>query len=437
MGRTPFLLAGALGTLILLEYCIVPYRLTRPQTPTWFYHLAQETERFAVLDLPIQLGFSNKQYMFYQITHGKPLVEGRIARVPREAFAFLDSTPFLSRLRHDNVMDARVTDVSHQLLTLAHADVRYIILHKRFAPPEQLAAWQDWLTFQPLHEDADLIVYRTQPSLGQDFSLVHPLTDQLGLIRASFAPLETAQTGSVLVDARWGAVAPPAQDYDVCLTLVDAQGDPAQSACQPLSPSWPPSRWQANEVVRDTYPLQIDPFLDPGAYTLTLSLTDSASGLEASDDVTLGPLQVKPLPRVFDTPSPSHPLHARWADDLLLLGFDLHLSDDTLTLTLFWQALQRMDASYKVFVHLVDPASGRILAQDDAVPRRWMYHTHWWEQGEVVEDAIPLSLADVPAGHYTLFVGVYDPQTGGRLPAFSADGQRLPDDAAPLTDMQR
>jgi hypothetical protein len=88
-------------------------------------------------------------------------------------------------------------------------------------------------------------------------------------------------------------------------------------------------------------------------------------------------------------------------------------------------------------VHLIDLATGAIVAQDDAVPRRWTYYTTWWERGEVVEDVIPLALDGVSPGEYGLLVGLYDPKTGERLPVYSADGQRYPDDTLPLTTVQR
>jgi hypothetical protein len=118
---------------------------------------------------------------------------------------------------------------------------------------------------------------------------------------------------------------------------------------------------------------------------------------------------------------------------ILLQGYELQHSTKSLKLTLNWQAQRRMDISYKVFVHLVDAATGEIVVQDDAVPRRWAYPTTRWERGEVVEDTIPLSLNGVPPGRYRLVVGLYDQSTAERLPAYSADGERYPDDAVFLT----
>jgi hypothetical protein len=333
-------------------------------------------------------------------------------------------------------MDPDLIDVSHQLRLLAEADIRYIILHKKFIAPEQLAACQDWLTFEPCHEDADLVVYRTDPRLGRDFALDYELTDAIGLIRATFTPTSTTQAGLVQVDARWGSAAAPGQDYDVCLNLTSVAGQVAQSRCEPLSPTWPTSRWDADEVVRSAYALQVNPFLDAGTYTLTLTLADGY-GRAVGNPAPLGSLQVEALPRVFVAPQPSHPLHVVWGDAILLQGYDLQRSAESLELTLYWQAQRRMDTSYKVFVHLVDVATGAIVVQDDAVPRHWTYPTTCWERGEVVEDTIPLSLSGVPPGRYRLVLGLYDQGTAERLPAYSADGERYPDDAVPLTTVQR
>ena len=70
---------------------------------------------------------------------------------------------------------------------------------------------------------------------------------------------------------------------------------------------------------------------------------------------------------------------------------------------------------YKFFVHLYDVESGALVAQADVVPRGWTYPNTWWEAEEVVSDKVVLSLEGVPAGTYSLAVGVYDPETGERL----------------------
>jgi hypothetical protein len=429
-GRKLALMVGVVGALILGEYCPIPFSTWLPTAPAWYSQLAQEPDHFAVLDLPMHPRVFDKWYLFYQITHGKPLVEGHVSRPPQEASIFIDSVPFFGELCQRNAMDPTLMDVSHQLQPLAEADIRYIILHKNFGS-EYVATWQDWLTFEPCHKDTDLLVYHTDPRLERDFVLAYDVTDEIGLIRASFTPTEILQSSrvQVQVDARWGSSAAPGRDYNVCLNLVSIAGEVAQSGCESLSPTRPTSHWDADEVVRGAYALQTSPYLEPGTYTLTLTLADSSTGTAAGHPITLGSLQIETL-------RPTHPRHVLWGDAVLLRGYDLQLSAESLELTLYWQAQRKMDVSYKVFVHLIDPTTGTIVAQDDAVPRRWAYPTILWERDEVVEDTVSLPLNEVPPGQYRLVIGLYDQATGERLPAYSADDEHYPDDVVPLTTVQ-
>lgn len=88
-----------------------------------------------------------------------------------------------------------------------------------------------------------------------------------------------------------------------------------------------------------------------------------------------------------------------------------------------------------VFVHVLD-ASGRLVAQHDAPPRAGMAPTSTWQPGEVVRDrhvvALPSSLAP---GRYTLTAGLYDAETGARVPATSGD-RRWPNDEVELGPLE-
>jgi hypothetical protein len=386
----------------------------------------------------------DKQYMLYQMTHGKPLVEGHVSRNSRAEFAFLESTPFLDRLHKHNVMDLTYADVTHQLQPLAQAGVRYLILHKRFAPPRQLDEWQDWLTFDPYHKDEDVIVYRTQPRVGRDIKIAQQMTEEIGLIRATFDPKQTTPAGVIQIDAHWASRGAPGREFDVCLGLVNAgapsvrQGQVVQSECQVLLPAWPTSQWDAQEVARGDHELGVSPSVAEGTYTLTLSLAEHNTGVQVGQRVHLGEVQIKALPWTYDPSGQAHPSHARWGEAIVLPAFDVHQNAaESLHVTLYWQALREMDVSYKVFVHLIDQNTGAIVAQDDSVPRRWAYPTTLWAPGEVVADTITLSLDDVSKGRYLVLVGLYDPESGERLPAYSSQDKRYPNDAASLTAIVR
>jgi hypothetical protein len=434
IGRFAGVLAVVLGVLILIEYRIAPFPNVQVDTPAWFQQLAQEPGDFAILDLPMNLETTNKWYMFYQIMHGKPLVEGRVARLPREAFTFMDSSPFLWALRRGNRMDPALVDVSHQLQQLADAGVRYIVLHKKFARPEQMAAWRDWLTFSPFYEDDEIAVFRTDPQLGRDFTPAYQLNDAIGLIRATLS--NTDQPGLIQVDTRWASSAKPGRDYDVCLNLVNAANKMSQAQCEPIAPSWPSANWGAGEVVRGSYGFRADPLLASGRYTLTVSLADSSTQNTVGESVAVGNVNVETPQRVTVESLPTNNLNAIWGDVIRLNGYGLRVSSDSLDLTVYWQALRSIPDSYKVFVHVIDPATNTIVAQDDSVPRHWTHPTNTWQPGEVVADTIAIPLSDVAPGEYHLFVGLYDAATGERLPTTSTDGQQHPDDSVFITAFQ-
>ena len=336
-------------------------------------------------------------------------------------------------------MDPNLVDVSNQLRALAEADVRYLILHTGHSSEEQMIAWRDWLTFEPVHEDADLVVYHTDPRLGRDFSLAHKLTDDMGLIRveATDERVLVAGPGVIGVDARWASIAPPGRDHEVCLDLVRVQGEPVQSQCWPLDAQRPSSQWHVNEVVRGEYSLHLDPFLAGGEHTLELRLVDSTSYTELGSVVTLGEFEVEALQRSFSEPAPAQPMQVQFGERILLRGYDLHALADSLELVLYWQARERVEGSYKVFVHLLASPTAAPVAQSDSVPRQWTYPTDWWESGEVVEDAVTLSLEGVSPGSYLLVVGLYEAETGVRLTAYSGDGEQQIGDSVTLTEVQR
>lgn len=129
-----------------------------------------------------------------------------------------------------------------------------------------------------------------------------------------------------------------------------------------------------------------------------------------------------PLPTQYET-------RTTFGDQIELLGYDLGSAmiqpGETLDLTLHWRALAEPTQSYKVFVHLLDPAGTR-RAQADGVPVNWTLPTNCWVRGETISDQHRLTLpADAPYGDYTLAVGLYLEDSNARLPVESGDQVRL------------
>lgn len=122
--------------------------------------------------------------------------------------------------------------------------------------------------------------------------------------------------------------------------------------------------------------------------------------------------------------------------NLLLLGFNLPTQvwhpGDVVPVTLYWQVTAATRSDAKVFLHLYD-ADGNLGSQSDGWPYYDTRPPYTWWPGEVVVDQRRVALpADLPAGSYSLEVGLYDPTDGGRLSAFRK-GDSQQQERVPLT----
>lgn len=107
-----------------------------------------------------------------------------------------------------------------------------------------------------------------------------------------------------------------------------------------------------------------------------------------------------------------------------LIGYDLPettlAAGDTLSLELYWRALQPSPADWHIFVHLVDPqndTAAGIVAQWDSAPRAGTYPFWVWQKEELVVESLRLVLPlEVPPGDYVLLIGLYDLASGERAP---------------------
>jgi hypothetical protein len=138
-----------------------------------------------------------------------------------------------------------------------------------------------------------------------------------------------------------------------------------------------------------------------------------------------------PFKREFDglhAPGVQTPLQVNVGDQITLLGYDLLSPNphpgDTVTVTLYWKASQRLTTDYSVFVHLVDEELNIYAQRDSLNPGR--YPTRLWRTGEYNKDThevlVPLG---TPPGDYLLGVGLYDQTTMVRLPIEEEVGHQI------------
>jgi hypothetical protein len=211
-------------------------------------------------------------------------------------------------------------------------------------------------------------------------------------------------------------------NYSLALRLHDSAGKVWTSLdTQPGYGFQPTSTWQPGTLA-DVYTLNL-PADTPRDQSYALDVivyrvaTQQEVGRTTIDglrmDQSAAWRNVEPPARNFTLTSLAHPLAVTYGDQIRLSGYDLTRDDRAVTLNVAWQALRDIDQNYKVFVHVLDPVTEKIVAQSDLMPRNNTYPTSRWIMGEVITDTIALSLADAPPGAYRIAIGLFD--ESGRL----------------------
>lgn len=109
---------------------------------------------------------------------------------------------------------------------------------------------------------------------------------------------------------------------------------------------------------------------------------------------------------------PTQPLQVEFGRPplLRLTGYQLSHSSragQADIVTTSWEALKPVPTDYTVFLHLRDPA-GQTVAQLDFRPFEGAYPTSQWQPGLIITESRPWQLPpDLPAGSYTLHLGLY------------------------------
>ncbi len=241
-------------------------------------------------------------------------------------------------------------------------------------------------------------------------------------------PALALRPGHVLpLDLFWQAQRAPREDYQLRLRLTDGAGTVLQEALMPLSRAdYPTSLWTAGEVVQGRGELLV-PGTAVADDTLLRLAVVRANGRVVGRELTLNERPtIVPWPLQTDLPPIPQPLDAQFgAGQIRLHGYALDppmlMPGNWQALTLIWQAQQDIGDNWLVFVHLSD-AQEQVVAQADGIPVQGTRLTVSWRAEEVLRDERALFVpAELPPGTYTLWVGLYDPETGARLAVSGAN----------------
>ena len=304
--------------------------------------------------------------------------------------------------------------------------------------------------------------YRRAPAVAQpDMALDARFGDDIRLLGADYAVNgvwlgqdaalpRLAPGDEVTVRLFWQTDESIVQDLHGFVHLVDSAGTVIAQQDQVPGPDFQPTTlWLPGTTVSDEYRLRVPDGITSRVVWPLVGLYDPASverlPVTASASAAVdGAVRLPPLKVVGDRPDELfQEADARFGDLAQLRGVAVQTlaatvrAGDTLTVTLRYDVLAPAADDLTRFVHLYDPAQG-MAAQADGIPQQGLNPTWSWLPGEQVVDQVVLTVApDTPPGRYRLVTGFYDAMRGGeRVGVIGADGASLPDNLAPLMEIE-
>ncbi len=248
------------------------------------------------------------------------------------------------------------------------------------------------------------------------------LNDDLELIGQDLGRAELSAGESLDLALVWRASRDVRRDYSVRLSLVSRDGKPwAEVTSAVAGPTNSTARWERGDIFRGQYRLRVGRAAGAGEGRLVLELVEAAAERPAAR-LELSRVSVKGREGRAVEAAATNPLSALFGDQVRLIGYGLQPGArlpagraSNLDVSLVWQAERPMEVAYTVFTQLLS-ADGTLVAQHDGQPDNGQSPTTGWDLREPVPDVhrIPIS-KDLPAGEYTIIVGLYDPRDGQRL----------------------
>lgn len=184
---------------------------------------------------------------------------------------------------------------------------------------------------------------------------------------------------------------------------------------------YPASLWPAGAIIADRFAVQIDPTTPtPVLARVFTRLADGRPGIEVAT--------IRVADR--DGPSPPETTVALLGDSIALASVALvpetaRPGDEVAVVVQWYVPVGQPAQNYTTLIHLGQPDEPP-LATADSPPLGGAYPTSAWRNNEAINDRYRLSLpADLPAGRYPVWIGLYDPATGERLPVV-IDGAAQP-----------
>lgn len=283
-----------------------------------------------------------------------------------------------------------------------------------------------WLYIAPAYAKPPRL---TEADLPPDLQPVDFTYDDTLRLIGYHLPVDTIRPAEQLpLTLYWQLLKPTDLNYSIFIHLVTPHREKvAQMDTYPGNGHWPTTLLQPGDIVADHYqiPIPLTAEFDhaPTKLLILAGIYDyHEPGRPGRPAINAAGQPVDPLiahlkliPWQWPTVEPmAQPIN--FFDKLTLLQHELITHTATLTLT--WRVEQPLSTDYTVFIQAWDTPLNDQVAGFDGPPRQGNYPTSLWSAGEIIVDAHPLDFSQLPCGGYDFLIGLYDPMTGERLPAF-------------------
>jgi hypothetical protein len=394
--------------------------------------LAHDAIRPAVLNLPVTSHEGKEQSLMYQTRHEHPIFDGWVQRsipTPGDASRFLEG--LLLRSPGQDIVPT--TSIESRAAIARAEGVGHVFL------------------FPQLVEDAE----NQMVLLSSAFGPARFVSDEVAVFEVPTGPTTTDEVVYILPMERWWPVetwnGQPARWMPTSAEL--ALYSPRKQEGVLHFTALPASSLQRLEIkVNDSTlpPLVISDHmvystpsftLQPGLNTVSFRALEDCTrydidprctGAARAADAECNPYMHwdRCLSLLFQdirfSPSSAGPaqtpLEVELDGRVRFLGYDLEgnaAPGDTLSLTLYWQAIEPLKQDYTILVHLVRPDQ-TLLAQQDSPPLGNLYPTSQWTVGDLhLHQATVVIPTDTLPGEYDLFTGMYTYPDIQRLPVGS------------------
>ena len=212
----------------------------------------------------------------------------------------------------------------------------------------------------------------------------------------------------------WRSVGDGSGIYEAVIRLIDGQGEIQKETIDTIDFS------SGETLVNQDTALPLPADLPPGRYRIELLVSDGAGEmLSISSEEDIASPATSVVLWAHYVPGDPTVVDLDMDDGLRMLGYDREMDGETVDVTVYWQAGEKVKRQYTSFIHLLD-REGRLVDQHDAVAYYGGMPTTRWEVGRAVPFAAKLRLPE-SGGPFRLRSGMYEFNSRVRLA--TADGR--------------